>query len=183
LASGARRGDIIDASAPSGEIRAIASLRVALGWLRIAATASGICRVSLSPQPAAWESVAPGAGGERVADELVAAATRQLGEYLAGERLAFDLPLDLDAGSAFQQAVWRATCQVQFGRVVAYGDIARRISNPLACRAVGQALKRNPLLILVPCHRVVRMHGGLGGFRAGEEAKLWLLKHEGVILI
>lgn len=182
MAGGARRGDIIDANVLGGEIRAIASLQTALGWLRIAATASGICRVSLGPQPASWQSNL-GAGGERVADELVAAATRQLGEYLAGERLAFDLPLDLDAGSAFQQAVWRATCQVQYGRVVAYGDIARRIGSPQACRAVGQALRRNPLLILVPCHRVVRMHGGLGGFRAGEEVKLWLLKHEGAILI
>ena len=106
-----------------------------------------------------------------------------MGEYLEGKRLAFDLPLDLDAGSAFQQAVWRATCQVQYGRVVAYGEIAQRIGSPQARRAVGQALKRNPLLILVPCHRVVRLRGGLGGFRAGEDAKLWLLQHEGVILI
>lgn len=177
MADSARRGDVIEANSPGGEIRAMASLQAALGWLRVAATASGICRVSLGPEPATWD------GDEPFARDLAKAAARQLGEYLGGRRLAFDLPLDLDAGSAFQQSVWRATCQVQFGRVVAYGDIARRIGSPQAGRAVGQALKRNPLLILVPCHRVVRMHGGLGGFRAGEEAKLWLLKHEGAILI
>lgn len=103
--------------------------------------------------------------------------------YLRGDRTRFDVPLDIRAGSVFQQAVWLATCEVPFGQVAAYGDIARQIGNQRAGRAVGQALKRNPLLILVPCHRIVRLKGGLGGFRAGEDVKLWLLKQEGVILI
>ncbi|MEN6478981.1 MAG: methylated-DNA--[protein]-cysteine S-methyltransferase [Anaerolineales bacterium] len=114
---------------------------------------------------------------------LAAEAEQQLREYLAGTRRAFDLTLDLSSGSAFQQATWRATCTVPFGLPVAYGEIAAQLGQPQAARAVGQALKRNPLLILVPCHRVVRMHGGLGGFRAGDAAKVWLLKHEGALLL
>ena len=145
--------------------------------MRIAASEHGICRVSLQPEQVQRE------GRDAAADALAATAAQQVRAYLAGARTSFELPLDLSAGSAFQQAVWRATCTVPYGCHVAYGAIAEQIGMPQAARAVGQALKRNPLLILVPCHRVVRMHGGLGGFRAGDEAKLWLLKHEGAILL
>lgn len=147
-----------------------------LGWLRLAVSEHGVCRASLQPEeprPLALDAEAAA---------LAAEARRQLREYLTGTRHAFDLMLDLSVGSAFQQATWRATCAVPFGVHVAYGNIAAQLGRPQAARAVGQALKRNPLLILVPCHRVVRMHGGLGGFRAGEEVKVWLLKHEGAIL-
>jgi methylated-DNA-[protein]-cysteine S-methyltransferase len=162
---------------PGSEIMAIASVPWELGWLRIAASESGICRVSLQQDEATWQ------GYSLVAQALAADAAAQLREYLERRRIRFDLPLDLSVGSPFQQTVWRATLEVPFGLHVAYGHIATTINMPQAYRAVGQALKRNPLLILVPCHRVVRMRGGLGGFRAGEDAKLWLLRHEGAILL
>jgi methylated-DNA-[protein]-cysteine S-methyltransferase len=177
LAGDARRGGEIADAVSGGEIQAIASVASALGWLRIAASESGICRVSLQQDQAAWQ------GHSLVARALAADAAAQLREYFDGHRTRFELPLDLSAGSHFQQAVWRATQEVPFGAHVAYGHIAAAIGMPQAGRAVGQALKRNPLLILVPCHRVVRMRGGLGGFRVGEDAKLWLLRHEGAILL
>jgi len=161
----------------SSEIKAVRSVAWALGWLRIAASDHGICRVALQAEEAAWEGESP------VANTFADEARRQLSEYLCGNRREFTVPLDISAGSAFQQTVWLATTGVSFGEHVPYSTIAAEVCAPQACRAVGQALKRNPMLILIPCHRVVRLRGGLGGFRAGEEAKLWLLRHEGIILL
>jgi methylated-DNA-[protein]-cysteine S-methyltransferase len=105
-------------------------------------------------------------------------AVRQLNEYFAGSRREFDLPLRF-VGTAFQQTVWRALMDIPYGMTVSYGEQATRIGNPKASRAVGLANGRNPLPIVVPCHRVIGADGSLTGFGGGLPRKRWLLAHEG----
>ena len=112
------------------------------------------------------------------APERLKAARTQLQEYFAGMRRKFDLPLHA-VGTAFQQRVWARLRQIPFGQTVSYGDVARSIDAPTAVRAVGAANGRNPLPIIVPCHRVIGADGRLVGFSAGLERKRWLLTHEG----
>lgn len=119
---------------------------------------------------------APPAGAVRDDERLVAART-QLGEYFAGERTAFDLPLR-PAGTPFERRVWRELEQVGFGETASYGEIARRIGHPDAARAVGRANGRNPIAIVVPCHRVIGAAGALTGYAGGLERKRRLLDHE-----
>jgi len=105
-------------------------------------------------------------------------ATRQLKEYFAGARREFDLPLKM-AGSEFQQRVWRELTKIPFGKTWSYGQLAKRIGNPNGSRAVGLANGRNPIAIIVPCHRVIGADGSLTGFGGGIDRKQWLLTHEG----
>jgi methylated-DNA-[protein]-cysteine S-methyltransferase len=106
------------------------------------------------------------------------AATRQLQEYFAGKRREFDLPLRME-GTEFQQQVWRELCKIPFGETRSYGQLAKRLNNPNGSRAVGLANGRNPIAIIVPCHRVIGADGSLTGFGGGIERKEWLLSHEG----
>ncbi len=105
-------------------------------------------------------------------------AARQLCEYFAGERREFDLPLRMH-GTDFQKRVWRELTKIPFGETWSYGQLARRLDNPSACRAVGLANGRNPIAIIVPCHRVIGADGSLTGFGGGLPRKQWLLAHEG----
>lgn len=116
-----------------------------------------------------------------VAEEPFARAAAQLAEYFAGTRRRFELPLD-PAGTAFQLRVWRALACVPYGSVVSYGELARRIGQPQACRAVGLANGANPLPIIVPCHRVIGADGSLTGFGGGLESKRSLLALERRVL-
>ena len=104
-------------------------------------------------------------------------ARRQLGEYFAGERREFDLPLNPE-GTTFQRVVWALLKEIPYGETVSYGEIARRIREPKACRAVGLANGRNPLSIVVPCHRVVGANGKLTGYGGGLPNKAFLLDLE-----
>ena len=104
-------------------------------------------------------------------------ARRQLEEYFAGERREFSLALKAD-GTEFQQRVWRALRGIPFGVTASYGDIAKRIGNPKAVRAVGLANGRNPISIIVPCHRVIGADGSLTGYGGGVERKRFLLALE-----
>ncbi len=104
---------------------------------------------------------------------------RQLVEYFAGSRRDFDLPMRL-AGTDFQRLVWRHLTEIRYGETWSYGELARRIGNPQASRAVGLANGRNPIPILVPCHRVIGADGSLTGYGGGLERKRWLLAHEGL---
>lgn len=108
---------------------------------------------------------------------VVAAAVQQLGQYFAKQRKAFDLPLAPE-GTAFQQAVWQQIAGIGFGRTRTYGEIAAAIGKPQARRAVGAATGRNPLGIIVPCHRVVGAGGALTGFGGGLPRKVFLLDLE-----
>jgi methylated-DNA-[protein]-cysteine S-methyltransferase len=114
-------------------------------------------------------------------------AERQLSEYFAGKRIQFDLPLQLD-GTEFQKKVWQALRDIPFGKTRSYLDLARTVGSPNASRAVGAANGKNPLSIVVPCHRVVGSNGALTGFAGGLETKATLLalearsvKHQEVI--
>lgn len=113
-------------------------------------------------------------------DPVLAACARQLTEYFAGERRGFDLPL-APAGTDFQRAVWAALAAIPYGEVRSYRDIARAIGRPAAVRAVGAANGRNPLPIVVPCHRVVGSDGSLTGFAGGLDIKRRLLHLEGTL--
>ena len=112
---------------------------------------------------------------------LINEAYRQLSEYLLGERKRFDLPLN-PQGTVFQQQVWKALCDIPYGETRSYKQIAEAIGNPKAVRAVGMANNRNPLLIVVPCHRVIGANGKLVGYAAGIEKKEFLLKLEKSLL-
>lgn len=108
---------------------------------------------------------------------LLGQAADQLREYFAGQRKTFDLPL-APQGTAFQKAVWKALLEIPYGQTCTYGDIARRIGNPRAARAVGMANHYNPLMIVVPCHRVVGSGGALTGYACGLDVKKFLLELE-----
>jgi len=104
-------------------------------------------------------------------------AVTQLEEYFAGTRREFDLPLD-PLGTPFQHSAWMVLRTIPYGRTMSYGDQARRLGDPNKARAVGAANGKNPLSIVVPCHRVIGSNGHLTGFGGGLEAKSWLLDHE-----
>ncbi len=101
----------------------------------------------------------------------------QLQAYLDGDLREFELPLAAE-GTPFQQRVWRALCDIPYGETISYGDLARRIGQPKASRAVGLANGQNPIAIVVPCHRVIGANGTLTGYGGGLERKRWLLAHE-----
>ena len=120
----------------------------------------------------------PESFGERV-DDALPAATAQLAEYFAGQRQHFDLPLDMSGGTAFQQAVWRALTQIAPGSTTRYGALAAQLGQPTAVRAVGAAVGRNPVSVIVPCHRVLGADGSLTGYAGGLPRKQALLDLEG----
>ncbi|NNG37959.1 methylated-DNA--[protein]-cysteine S-methyltransferase [Flexivirga sp. ID2601S] len=113
--------------------------------------------------------------GPRVqSDPLLLETRRQLEEYFAGERTEFDLPLK-SHGTAFQQVVWQALREIPYGQTWSYGQLAHHIGRPSASRAVGLANGRNPISIVVPCHRVIGSGGSMTGYGGGIERKQWLL--------
>ena len=109
--------------------------------------------------------------------QKLAEVRRQLEEYFAGERLTFDLFLK-PQGTDFQQSVWHALTTIPYAVTTSYGQISQQIQRPKASRAVGAANGRNPIPIIIPCHRVIGSNGTLTGFAGGLAAKQWLLEHE-----
>lgn len=146
-----------------------------VGTLLVAATDRGICRIAFEPDV---EALAAAAGSRvlRVPSRLAEAA-RQLAEYFAGERHSFELAVDLRA-APFQREVLQELALVPYGEVATYGELARRIGRPRAARAVGGALNRNPVPIVLPCHRVVGATGSLVGYAGGLDRKRALLDLE-----
>ncbi len=114
------------------------------------------------------------AGGHPLTDQ----AQEQLGAYFAGQRTGFDIPLDLGAGTLFQQTVWQALAVIPCGVTISYAAVADRIGKPRAVRAVAAAIGRNPVSILLPCHRVVGSNGSLTGYAGGIGRKAALLDLE-----
>ncbi len=108
---------------------------------------------------------------------LLCEAKKQLTEYFEGKRKVFDLPLN-PAGTEFQQNVWNALKEIPYGETRSYKQIAERIGKPAACRAVGMANNKNPIMIVVPCHRVIGSNGNLTGYAFGTDMKNWLLQLE-----
>ncbi|QPG05529.1 methylated-DNA--[protein]-cysteine S-methyltransferase [Salinimonas marina] len=145
------------------------TLSTPCGLLVVNATDAGLYQIDFTDTPAAGQ---PNAHTQ--------AAVAQLTEYFAGERQHFSLPLTA-TGTTFQHQVWQALQDIAYGQTVSYGDIARRINNPKAVRAVGMANGRNPLAIVVPCHRVIGSNKTLTGYAGGLERKAFLLNHEGAV--
>ena len=121
--------------------------------------------------------VGPIDGGAHDPNGVLDVAAEQLGEYFAGDRVDFDVPLD-PVGSDFQRSAWDALRTIPYGETVSYAEQARRMGDARKARAVGAANGKNPISIIVPCHRVVGSDGSLTGFAAGVETKAWLLDHE-----
>ena len=147
-----------------------------LGDLELESDGAALVRIRLPEEtrPADADAV------RRYDAEPFAAAVAQLDEYFAGNRRTFDLPL-APAGTAFQKSVWRALLRIPYGRTTSYGALADKLGKPTACRAVGAANGRNPLPIVVPCHRVIGSNGRLTGYAGGLEAKQRLLELEGAL--
>ena len=111
------------------------------------------------------------------ANAITDKAKQQLNDYFSGTRQGFNLPLD-PKGTDFQQSVWRYLATIPYGQTASYQDVANGIDNPKAVRAVGAANGKNPIAIIVPCHRVIGKNGSLTGYAWGVESKSWLLSHE-----
>ena len=149
-----------------------------LGRMTLAATARGLSGAWFeqqrhSPEMSTWQRDDTNA--------TLLAAKQQLAEYFSGARSDFDLPLDLSHGTGFQQAVWNALLNIPRGTTTSYGDMSEQCGHAAAVRAVGGAIGRNPLSIVVPCHRVVGRDGSLTGYAGGLERKVSLLKLEGAL--
>ncbi|MCX7625312.1 MAG: methylated-DNA--[protein]-cysteine S-methyltransferase [Candidatus Sumerlaeaceae bacterium] len=142
--------------------------------VNLAGTESGLleCRISGTPL-----DVIPSETNTGYPISLLDRAALELAEYFQGKRMRFSVPLSPE-GTEFQKQVWKAACQIPYGQVRSYWWVAVRMGNPHAARAVGGALRENPLAIFIPCHRVVRQDGTLGGFAPGIEWKQLLLSHE-----
>lgn len=150
-----------------------------LGPLLLAASSQGLTGVWFDDQrhrpPAAVVAVWP----QDPAHPVLQAAATQLGAYFQGLLASWDLPLDLSAGTPFQQSVWHALLKIPPGQTRSYGQVAQQILRPEAVRAVGTAIGRNPLGIVVPCHRVIGARGALTGYAGGLDRKWALLRLEG----
>lgn len=149
-----------------------------LGPMVIAATARGVAGIWFEgqkhmPDHSAWPV--------QEDHPVLVQAIAQLDAYFKGERDTFDLPLDLQGGTAFQQSVWQALLAIPRGGTTSYGQLGARIGRPAAMRAVGAAVGRNPLSVVVPCHRVIGSNGSLTGYAGGIERKTALLRLEGAI--
>lgn len=164
------------------------SFATPFGTMYVAATGSGLVRISWQqPDDDAFvrelERRFPGQTVVRDAEQpALREAERQLTEYFAGRRSRFELSVDLGSLSKFERRVLEEARRIPAGEVVCYSELARRIGKPRAARAVGNALGRNPVAIVVPCHRIVRRDGSLGGYGGGVEWKERLLTLEGALL-
>ncbi len=154
-----------------------------LGTIVIAATGQGLAGLWFAQNQRYLPPELTGAAPwpEDAGHPVLRQASEQLGDYFAGRRSHFDLPLDLRCGTAFQQSVWQALLAIPSGEVISYGEVSRRIGNPTAVRAVGGAIGRNPISIIVPCHRVTGSSGALTGYAGGLDRKTALLRLEGAL--
>lgn len=166
------------------------ALESPIGLLLIEVTPNGLRRVDfLSRHQAvggttevripADEQVIP-ANASSEEEALASSVEKQLKAYFDGSRHDFDLPLDIDTGSAFQRRVWQAIAQIPYGATASYAEVAAAAGSPGAFRAAGSACGNNPVALVVPCHRVLASGSRLGGYGGGLETKVWLLRHEGL---
>ena len=151
-----------------------AYLDTPIGTLLVASDGNAVNRITF---PQRGRAAKPEADWQESQRGPVGETMRQLREYFAGKRAAFDLPL-APAGTAFQRSVWRQLQEIPYGETISYGELARRVGNPKASRAVGSANGANPLPIVIPCHRVIASDGTLGGFGGGLPTKQMLLALE-----
>lgn len=149
-----------------------------LGLVRITGDANGVSAITCTDNPSYWDVL--NISTDHLLDEPVRQAVAQLQAYFAGTNHSFDFPLN-PAGTPFQQTVWRALGSVPYGTTLSYLDLSRRMGDEKAIRAVAAANGRNPLWIVVPCHRIIGADGSLTGYAGGIWRKQWLLEHEGAL--
>lgn len=170
-----RAGDTVDI--------AYTTIDSPVGDMVLAVTTQGLLRIGFDNETGVLEDLA-----DRVSPRILeyparlADTERELSEYFAGRRRQFDLPLDWTLIDGFRRQVLTATAQIPYGGVLTYQDVARRAGQPKGARAAGQALGGNPIPVVIPCHRVLRTGGGLGGYAGGIERKEYLLRLEGAML-
>ncbi|MFQ6053486.1 MAG: methylated-DNA--[protein]-cysteine S-methyltransferase [Candidatus Bathyarchaeia archaeon] len=159
-----------------------AGIATPIGRIWVAATEAGLFQIDFPrPRAAFLDSIRRRIDAEIVHDpDRFDALGEMFEDYFNGERVDYDLPFDL-RGTDFQKAVWRGIHEIPYGRLSSYGRLAARIGRPRAARAVGNACGANPLAIVIPCHRVVRSDGSIGGFGGSPELKRYLLNLEGVL--
>lgn len=163
---------------------AYGSVDTPIGRLLVATTSKGLVRVSFHYEA---EDLVLDELARRVSPRVVkapgkvAAVARELDEYFRGRRKAFDVPVDWALVGPYARKVLRATAAIPFGQVSTYREVAGKAGNPAASRAAGNALGSNPIPVVVPCHRVLRTNGGLGGYAGGLDKKELLLRLEGVM--
>ncbi len=172
-------------TARTREVAKYGTMESPLGTLRIASTDAGVVEITfgrnISPQEFLSHMVAR--GFDPVPDQnAIQPVVRQLTEYFQGSRNVFDVPVDFSGLSLFAKNVLQATAAVPFGGTATYSEIARQIANPGASRAVGNALGRNPVPIILPCHRVVPVDRSIGNYTGGTDIKVRLLSIEGALL-
>lgn len=148
-----------------------------LGDLYAVRAEGAIVGLSFDPE-AAEHRWAAGPGAATIDSRALLPLQRQLGDYFEGRRRCFDLPLDL-RGTPFQRRVWEEVGRIPWGHTATYGDLARRLGAPGSARAIGAAVGANPVLLLVPCHRVLGASGRLTGYAGGLDRKARLLRLEG----
>jgi methylated-DNA-[protein]-cysteine S-methyltransferase len=155
-----------------------------VGPLLVAASRRGLCRISFSPDPEGTLDVLARHFGPRVlrSHDAVERTEAQLVEYFTGRRDAFELDTDLRGTNAFAQQVLDELARVPFGQTTTYGTLAARVGRPRAARAIGTVMNRNPIPIVLPCHRVVGANGSLTGYGGGLHVKEHLLRLEGALL-
>jgi methylated-DNA-[protein]-cysteine S-methyltransferase len=155
-----------------------------VGQLLVAVTDQGLCEIHYDPEPEREEEQLARAFGVRVlrSPKPTDEARRQLDEYFAGKRKRFDLDVDLRLARDFGRTVLEELGRVPFGEVTTYGALAAKAGKPKAARAVGTIMNRNPIPIVLPCHRVVGANGSLVGYAGGLERKQTLLRLEGALL-
>ena len=154
-----------------------------VGALFVAASPAGVCRISYDPEPERIVDSLARTVGVRVlrAPRAVDETRRQLDEYFEQRRTRFDVPIDLRVAEGFSRRVLDQLALVPYGEVTTYGELARRAEHPRAARAVGTIMNRNPIPIVLPCHRVVGASGSLVGYAGGLERKEMLLRLEGAL--
>jgi AraC family transcriptional regulator of adaptative response/methylated-DNA-[protein]-cysteine methyltransferase len=184
--AGARRG-ASRATRRSGGEAAIrfAAARTDLGWVLVAGARRGLQAILLGDSREALVDLFKarfGKGEHREGDPEAVRWLRRVTEWIVSPRRDLDLPLDI-RGTVFQRRVWRELRRIPVGTTASYGEVARRIGKPGAARAVGRACASNPLVLAVPCHRVVRGDGDPGGYGCGVERKRALLEREGGTMI
>jgi len=150
----------------------IAYYKSPLGILKISADEKGIKEIEFAQEE--FKSI------QNSSSKIIKDCIKQLDEYFRGKRKSFELKLNPE-GTEFQKKVWKELLKIPYGKTLSYGEIARRIKNQKAVRAVGQAIGRNPISIVIPCHRVIGGDGKLTGYASGLWRKEWLLKHEGAV--
>jgi methylated-DNA-[protein]-cysteine S-methyltransferase len=159
---------------PAQTVRNELVMETPVGKLRLVASNKGLTAIDVK---ATYSKLATKPDGR--AQEILAETRKQLTQYFAGDRKKFDLPFDL-TGTPFQVKAWKTLTRIPYGKTISYGEQAKAMRNAKAFRAVGSANGKNPIPIIIPCHRVIASNGGLGGYSLGLKMKRQLMKLEGI---